>query len=299
MKTLLIALLTLAVGSTLLLPDSAEAKRFGGGRSMGQQYTAPRPATPAQAAPQTRPQATPAGAPGARSGASRWLGPLAGLAAGGLLAAMLFGDGFQGMQIMDFIVIALLVFGGFMLFRMLRQRAAAQRPAALAAGAAPYAGAYGRDAAAGVRPDPLHGHGGGQGAPVWGQQPVNEAPTWFDGAAFAEGAKGHFMRLQDAWDRNDMAEIQTYTSPALFAELRQERAALGAGPNVTEVVRLDAVLSAVRRDGDQVIASVHFTGLVREDPSAPANSIEETWHVAHPWGSPVGDWLIVGIQQAG
>jgi predicted lipid-binding transport protein (Tim44 family) len=61
-----------------------------------------------QAAP-TTPAAAPTApgrAPAAASGASRWLGPLAGLAAGGLLASMFMGDGFQGMQIMDFLIMA-------------------------------------------------------------------------------------------------------------------------------------------------------------------------------------------------
>ena len=68
----------------------AHAKRFGGGKSFG---SAPshqtRQATPPaqQAAPAPGRQQPAAAA----SGASRWLGPLAGLAAGGLLAGCVTG----------------------------------------------------------------------------------------------------------------------------------------------------------------------------------------------------------------
>jgi hypothetical protein len=67
----------------------------------------------------------PGRAPAAASGASRWLGPLAGLAAGGLLASMFMGDGFQGMQIMDFLIMALIA---FLVFRFIAARRRQQQP---------------------------------------------------------------------------------------------------------------------------------------------------------------------------
>lgn len=300
MKTLIVAMLTLFVAGATLLPEPADAKRFGGGRSLGKQFSMPRQAQTPRQAPQQRPrqdQATAAagrqGAAG-RSGASRWLGPLAGLAAGGLLASLFFGDAFQGFQFMDFLLIALLVFGGVMLFKMLRRNGAATgaRPAA----AVP----YGRSAT-GAPPPPLGGHapaGGAAGDPRQGAVPGDgEQPHWFDGAAFVEGAKTHFIRLQAAWDRSDFRDIRDYTSPELFAELKREREAMGDAPNDTEVVTLSAELLGTRRDDDRVVASIRFTGLIREEASGTANPLDEVWHVAHDWASPSGDWVIVGIQQ--
>ena len=60
---------------------------------------------------------------------------------------------------------------------------------------------------------------------------------------------------------------------------------------------LNAELLSVQRDGDQVVASVRFTGLIREEESGAAKPLDEIWHVAHDWDSPDGDWLISGIQQ--
>ena len=90
MKRLLIAAFAAVVGLGMMVPE-AEAKRLGGGKSFGMQ----RQATPAPTAPSAagKPAAAPtAGAPAAAAkpaGMSRFLGPLAGLAAGLGIAALL------------------------------------------------------------------------------------------------------------------------------------------------------------------------------------------------------------------
>ena len=290
MRTLLFALFAFVVAGAAMLPDTADAKRLGGGKTLGQQYNMPRQAPPqGQAMNQQAPRQQ--AAPGQRpqSGASRWLGPLAGLAAGGLLASLFFGDAFEGFQIMDFLLIAALVFGGFMLFRMLR---ANRGPTPAAAGAGAGAGQFR------TSHEPTMPYSGGASAAspaVSGGD--SEAPNWFDGAGFVEGAKTHFIRLQAAWDSADFRDIREYTTPQLFAELKREREAMGDAPNYTEVVTLNAELVSVQRDGDRVVASVRFSGLIREEEHDVAKPVDEIWHVVHDWASSEGDWLITGIQQ--
>jgi predicted lipid-binding transport protein (Tim44 family) len=303
MKTFIVAMLSLFVVGALVLPDDADARRFGGGRSLGKQYSMPRQAErpqtpqPQQAADQ---RGTQPGAAGQRPrGGMGWLGPLAGLAAGGLLASLFFGGAFEGFQPFDFLIIAALVIGGILLFRMLRQqRPAGPRPAP--AGFTP--GGQGQGAGSPFDA-PLPG-GGAVAAPrsdgaraVVAQPGAADAPGWFDPEGFAEGAKTHFIRLQAAWDQADFRDIREYTAPQLFAELKRERESMGDAPNYTEVVTLNAELLGVQRDADQVVASVRFTGLIREDEQAPAKPLDEIWHVAHDWASADGDWLITGIQQ--
>jgi predicted lipid-binding transport protein (Tim44 family) len=332
LKTLLAAGLAILVAGTFAIPDIAEAKRFGGGGSMGKQYkTMPRQAQPPQQA--NRPtQQTGTAAAGQRapaaSGASRWLGPLAGLAAGGLLASLFFGDAFEGFQIMDFLIIAALIAGAFFLFRMLR-RGAHPQPAAAGAGAAGFGGAspgpadLGRSGAAyrretaddgaavpgavpgsapGDLPETGAPRGGHSVPPTVGAQPSYSAgedrfPHWFDGISFIEGAKTHFIRLQAAWDKSDLRDIREYTTPQLFAELSRERERLG-GEQYTEVVQLRAELVSMQRDDDRVVASIRFHGLIREEETAVAEPFDEVWHVQHDWDRPDGDWLIAGIQQS-
>ncbi|MCB2261991.1 MAG: TIM44-like domain-containing protein [Candidatus Thiosymbion ectosymbiont of Robbea hypermnestra] len=292
MKTLLAFALALFAATLITLPDTTEAKRFGGGMRLGKQYRS-MPRTPPR---QTR-QATPnrsqaAGATGRASGASRWLGPLAGLAAGGLLASLFFGDAFQGLQIMDILLVVALAFGGLMLFKAMRRN----RPAVAGAGAGT-GGAYGGPAAreGGSLLDRLPPSLGG--SPVMDAGADDEAPDWFDGAGFLDGAKTHFIGLQRAWDQADFREIRDYVTPELFTELERERKRLGEGAQYTEVVTLEAELLAVQRDGDQVVASILFSGLIREERDAAADPFQEIWHVQHAWESSAGDWLITGIQQ--
>jgi len=292
MKTLFAFVLALFAVTLVIPPDFTEAKRFGGGRSLGKQYrsmphTAPRQ-TP-RAAP-GRSQAT-AGAAERTSGMSRWLGPLAGLVAGGLLASLFFGDAFQGLQIMDILLVAALIFGGLMLFKAMRR----SRPATAKTGAGAYGGpvAGGGGSVPGIMSPDLDDPT--RVAPDSGD---DEAPAWFDGPGFLDGAKTHFMRLQTAWEQADLRDIRDYTTPELFAELERERSRLGEQAQHTEVVTLDAQLVTVHRDGDLVVASVLFSGLIREEQDATADPFRETWHVQHDWESSAGDWLIAGVQQA-
>jgi predicted lipid-binding transport protein (Tim44 family) len=282
MKTVLTAFFLLLAASLILVHD-ADARRFGGGRSLGKHYSV----TPRQA-PRTAPgtaQAAPPRAPS--SGASRWLGPLAGLAAGGLLASLFFGDAFHGLQIMDILVLAVLIFGGILLFRAMR-RGAASQPAGVSAYGGPGPGRTGVDAG--------FPGAGGAAAPAGATTPL-DAPAWFNSATFAEGAKTHFIRLQAAWDRGDFGEIREYVTPDLLADLQGERQQLGSEPQHTEVVTLDAEVLEVRREGDQVVASVLFSGLIREEEGGTANRLREIWHVQHAWDTSSGDWYIAGVQQ--
>jgi predicted lipid-binding transport protein (Tim44 family) len=284
MKALLAFGLTLCAVMLITLSD-AEARRFGGKMTLGKQYKSAPRTMPYQSQQSTaaRSQAATSAA-GRTSGVSRWLGPLAGLAAGGLLASLLFGDAFDGLQIMDILLIGGLLFGALMLVKTMRRGSPAL------AGTGPVSG--GRGSLPGMIPPDIGKSA--QGAPAPGD---DEAPTWFDGPGFVEGAKTHFIRLQAAWDQADFRDIREYTTSQLFAELKRERDRLGEEAQHTEVVTLDAEIIGIRRDGDQVVASILFSGLIREERDATAEPFREIWHVQHDWESSEGDWLIAGVQQ--
>ena len=100
MKKFLMLALVVLIGASALSSD-AYAKRFGGGKSFGKQREqATQPARPA----------SPAAAP-APAGGRSWLGPLAGLAAGGLLASMFMGGGFDGLKMFDILLMVGLAAG--------------------------------------------------------------------------------------------------------------------------------------------------------------------------------------------
>ena len=285
MNRFLVFLMSALTASTLVMAE-AEARRMGGGLSLGKQYSAPRQATQPQPSTTSRAQ-QPSSAATRPSGASRWLGPLAGLAAGGLLASLFFGDSFEGFQVMDFLLIAALVFGGLFLFRMLRQRAALPSAAGAYGGAAP----GGMPPSGGAMPTDM----GSRMAPVSG----DEAPAWFDEPGFLEAAKTHFVRLQAAWDEGDFRALQEYVTPQLLEELQSTRQRLGGQRQYTEVITLEGRLLGIRRDGTQAVASVLYSGLIREERGGEAQDFSEVWHVAHDWDSREGSWYIAGIQQTG
>jgi predicted lipid-binding transport protein (Tim44 family) len=207
---------------------------------------------------------------------------LAGIAAGGLLAAMLFGDGFDGLQVLDLLLFAALAVGAVMLFRRMR------RGAPQLAGAGALGGGYGQPV-----PKDLPLVDSQSAAPAVGF----DAPAWFDESGFVGGAKRHFVALQAAWDQGDLGSLREYATPELLDELTRERTRLGAERHETEVVTLEAALAGIRRDGDQVVASILFSGLIREGHDARPEPFREIWHVAHAWESAAGDWLLTGIQQ--
>lgn len=279
MKRFLAVLLGAVLCSGLVLTD-AEAKRLGGGRSLGMQRDqvirrdlAPQPpAPPSQMAP-ARP-ATPAPMP-ARSGASRWLGPIAGLAAGIGLAA-LFSHLGLGEEFATIAMLMLLMAGALLLFRLLRR----PQPATLQ-----YAGT-GREPV-------VVDYGSGDTAPASQRTSI---PAGFDVEGFVRQAKLNFVRLQASHDAADIEDIRRFTSPEMLAELMPELQQRGGARQQTDVVTLDAEALDVRQEGRQYVASVRFHGAMRESEDTAPLPFDEVWHLTKPVDGSSG-WVIAGIQQ--
>ena len=273
--TKLFTLMFVALLSLGLSVQSADAKRLGGGSSIGKQSSSPQK----QAQPPA--QAPAPGAP-APSGASRWLGPLAGLAAGGLLASLFMGEGAGG-AFGSMLLILALVAGAFFVFRMLRR----PQPQPVQ-----YAGSTEKT----MIDMPTSGSASAPAAAM-ATTTRGTRPAWFEDAPFAREAKKHFIRLQDANDRGDLNDIREFVTPEMYAEISLQIQERAGKPNKTEVVTLNADIADVITDGDLVIASVRFTGLIREEANVPAESFSETWHIQTSRSQANANWLIAGIQQ--
>lgn len=294
MKNSVLILATLALGALLVMPQPADAKRFGGGGSFGNQHSSPfqqrqqqQRQQPAQQQRQAqRQQAV------ANSGTARWLGPLAGLAAGGLLAWMFFGDGFDGLQFMDILLFGALVFGLMMLFRALRSRAST--PENGYAVATMY-----RDASPQVNPPSDNSTRGSIIGSALGINALHhvQAPEWFNQDAFVESAKQHFVAVQKAWDEGDASAIESYCTPALFAELQGLMAEVQATDNFTEVDTLHTELIDQSFEDDYFVVSIRFSGYIKEARDDDAHAFNEIWHIRRLQAGE-GNWLIAGIQQA-
>ena len=313
MKRTPILLLAAFATLTLALSDLADAGRMGGGRSFGAQRqsvtpskSAPPAAAPANnasaqpttpASPATTPAAGTASSPAAApSGASRWLGPIAGIAAGLGLAALLshFGlsEGFASL-----LLVALVIFAGVFLVRMLMSRRGTAKPLQYAAG--------GRES---VRPGYEN-----LARPVWSDGPKIEPavapaadapgfgvtrkplPQGFDAAGFVSEAKRQFIRVQGSYDTADRAALSAVMTSEMYTEIGRELDERGPH-HPTEIVTLDADVLDVSTEGDKHWASVRFTGLVREDGEPQPKPIDEVWNLAKPVRGTSG-WLLAGITQ--
>ena len=106
-----------------------------------------------------------------------------------------------------------------------------------------------------------------------------------------------FIRLQAANDAKNLDDLRDYTTPEMYGELAMDIQERGNAPQKTEVVSLNAELLGVETEGDLAIASVRFTGLVREREGGSADPIDEVWHVQKSVTDPKSTWLVAGIQQ--
>lgn len=290
----------LALGA--VAANDAEAKRVGGSQSIGRQSQSASPSGQGQRAQQAQPAQQAAQAPAAAR--SRWMGPLAGLAAGLGIAALLSSFGLaEGMAQMlsNALLIGLVVFAGVMLFRFIANR---RRPNL----------AYGHDSANRQQTNGSSflnqakqaqnetkfrdwpraavgstGEAGGVKAPE---------PVLVDQAAFLVSAKAMFMRLQGAWDRNEQGDLFELTTLEMFTRLKQDLEARGREPSHTDVTQLDAEVLSTESNAGEALVSVRFHGQMREDNGPTALPFQEIWNMVR---NAHGDqaWRLAGIQQMG
>jgi predicted lipid-binding transport protein (Tim44 family) len=292
MKRFLSIAMALCIGLTMSLDVNA-AKRFGGGKSAGaaptHQTSQMAPSSPGMGgAAATAGAAGAAGAAAKAGGASRWLGPLAGIAAGGLLASMFMGDGFQGMQILDILIMAVIA---FLVFRFIAARRRKQQEHYAPAGHAPMQ----REA---FEQKPAGGSiFGGSPAPV-AARPVINAPAWFNERNFVEAARNHFQSLQQHWDANEMDKIAEFVTPQMLEFLKRERADLGDGFQSTYIDNLNVQLDGVDDRADKTIATLTFTGVSKTSRFDQGEVFSESWNMERAQGENQ-PWLVAGIRQNG
>jgi predicted lipid-binding transport protein (Tim44 family) len=305
---------------------NAEAARLGGGRSLGRQSSnvTQRQTAPTQGV--ARPTAPAPTAPAIPAPKRPWGAMLGGLAAGLGLAwlANSLGMGGAFSQILMFTLLALLVMmavGWFMRSRRSAQAAAAANSPFAFEGATPtnvvqLPASYrpenvGNDASArpwerssttfeSLKAEPAATGSmigsGLSGSQSWG------VPAGFDTEGFLKSAKANFVSLQAAWDQADFNALRSMTTDGMLTELRGQIAERGVPPdgkvNQTEVMMIEAQLLGIEDSGDDYLASVEFSGMIREEPSAGASPFREVWNMAKPKNGQSG-WLVAGVQALG
>lgn len=299
MKKFLIAMMVVASTLAMTVSD-AEAKRLGGGGSIGRQsnnvtrqaappapsntsgFNQARPAAPAAATPAVTPPKP--GIP--------WKGIAGGLIGGALLAGVLSHFGLGGAaagMLGSLLTFALIGFAIFFVIRLFR------RNSNTGAGVS----GFNQPAYAGMAPptqEPVAFQS--HAAPVASAAPAAPwgVPADFDVPGFLRNAKTYFIRLQAAWDKADINDLREFTSAEMYAELKLQMQERGASPNVTDVVTLNADLLGIETVGADYLASIKFTGMIKEEQNAPAEAFSEVWNLSKPV-SGQGGWVLAGIQQ--
>jgi predicted lipid-binding transport protein (Tim44 family) len=284
----------------------AEAKRMGGGKNFGMQREAKpmkRDASPQQT------QNAPAAGQNAAAGAApqrNWMGPIAGLAAGLGIAALLSHFGL-GEGVANILMMVLLALAAFMLVRWFlnRNKPAMQQPiqyAGQTAGAGQNTQQPMRFEAPAVSPQGSVVPGSiydksGQGDAEASTTATNVAtfPPGFDEVAFARQAKVNFIRLQAANDAGNLDDLREFTTPEMYAELKMDIDERQGKEQHTEVMMINAETLEALEDGNRQIVSVRFYGTLRED-NATTISFDEIWHLTKPLTGNQG-WVVAGIQQ--
>jgi len=285
MKALTVLLATFFTLS--LFAFDADARRLGGARNIGKQREAISPQQAAPKAPAQQQQATtgaqtPAQQP---AGASKWLGPLAGLALGAGLMALFMNNGLAG-ALAGLLLIAALVAAAVFVIRLLRTRA----------GNTPlqYAGAGSPNNQ--INPAFTANVFGGGGAENSVTAVTGRWPAGFDADEFARHAKLNFVRLQAAHDAHDLTTMRDFLTPEMYAQIAADSAAAGDAPQKTDVATLNSEVLDVITESGQYLVSVRFSGLISERPGVEPQEFSEIWHLQKPLDGHSG-WLIAGIQQ--
>ena len=299
----------------------AEAKRMGGGKSVGKQSSN---VTQREAAPAAAKPAAPAAAPAAAAPKRPWGAMLGGLAAGlglaWLASSLGFGEGMAQFMTFALAALAIMLVVGFVL-RYLKSRRegagqASESPFAFqGAGASPAPGYspanVGNDASA--RPwerastafeaSPAANGTSAQGGSMIGSALLG-AQTWgvpagFDSEGFLAACKTNFVTLQGAWDRSDISALREMMTDEMLDQIKTQLAEreshTGGTVNKTDVLRLDAQLLGIEETTEVYLASVEFSGMIREDESAGPSPFREVWNMSKPRHG-AGGWLVAGVQ---
>ncbi len=298
-----------------VIPEDAEARRFGGGSSFGSRGSRSF-STPRQATQRTPMQRNAAGqAQNKGSGMKGALmGLLGGLALGGLLGG-LFGGGLGGI-----LEILLLVGIGFLIFKFIKKRKTM--------GTAQMAGGHAHHRTTMEEPmdhapqagQPMGGAGGGGGFSsgnadevTQGLQDMVRHDPNFDEGQFIEGARIAFQELQGAWADWSVERLHPLMTDRMWEMIQQhaEESRHAGERNIIERIEfLTSEVSEAWQESGNNFITVHFKvrmidittdleGNLKEGDPNNAVEVEEYWTFVREVVTNDPNWKLTAIQQPG
>lgn len=261
-SSLLIILLTFG-----LFVNEASAGRFGGGRSFGVQRSH---SSLFSQKPSPRAQSV-----GQRPNMGRWGSVLGGMLVGGLLASLFMGHGL-GTGLLSWFAVAAAF---FFFFSFLRKK---RSPLFQTASTNPF------------QRSSFHSSSPFDTSIPSTTPYSNNALPGFNTDTFLRAAKVTFIRLQTAYDQKNVHDLMEFALPEVFAEIKMQLDERGDEPNKTDVVQLEAELLDATKQVHEILASVRFTGFIKEN-NDPMIALDEIWHFRRLANTT--NWVVAGIQQ--
>ena len=250
--------------------EPAAAKKFGGG-GFGKTFkTSPfqkqSPASPNKAAPN-----------GDKSKAARpgMGGLMGGLLAGGIFAYLLGSGAFEGLQMMDILLFALI---GFVLFKLFARPKHAPQMAGMQR--------------TGFEAPEVANTGFNYQSNSESQSIPLTFPEGFDVKGFEKGALEHFTLVHKAWDQGELATIAEYVHPDLLAQLTHERGQYAAQLD-NQIIDLNAQIVRAEPLPNGHRLSILFRGLMKDMQKNEEHGVFDVWHLEKHASDA---WLIVGIE---
>lgn len=249
-----------------LMVNEASAKRFGGGRSFGVQRS--------QSSLFSSNKSQNTSFMGQKSNKSRWGGLLGGMLIGGLLASLFMGNGlFNGL--MTWLILGSILF--FVISFIKRK----MHPGWQSSQSHPWG------------QNTFNNHSKPQASNNYHFVNSSQQPADLISESFLRNAKVTFIRLQTAYDQKNYQDIKIFTTPEVYAEIKMQLDEREDEINKTEVIQLNAELLDMSKQTLSTIASVRFTGSIKENDEA-AIPLDEIWHFYQFTNSK--DWVVGGIQ---
>ena len=278
-------LMILSALAVALVAPAADARRLGGGGNIGRQSSSPAMREAPREAPRAAPNPAPAQAPSQAAPAvpptvqpkpsflNRWGGVIAGVGVGALLASMMgghlggFGAALGG--ILNILLIAGVLYMAYRFF-------ASRRRAGPNAGAMQFAGAGGPSFGGEPQRD--------RSRCAWPKRrahpmrkPSCSRASRFRPASRSNRSCGRPRVLSCGFKRRMTIAISpTSGGPPRPRSTRNSRCRFASAAMLTqrtEILSLDARLLEVVVEGEQMIASLRYSGMVREDPASTRGAV--------------------------
>jgi predicted lipid-binding transport protein (Tim44 family) len=287
-KALLFSLLAIFISVTGL-STTTEAKRFGGGMSFGKMFSKPKRF--AKPVPKQGINKSPT-----RSGASAggMMGILGGLAMGGLLGALFFGGGFEGINLFDMLLIGGVI---FLIMRFMRGAAGARREAEYAGHPSHHNQTFGQ-----TQPE-QNNNESFQSEEITSS--ASKKPN-IDAEYFVNAARNIFVRMQQDWDTKNEDDIRSFCTPEVVEYVLTDMKRVGNNKTRTEIGMLEAKIAETWMESGMEWGAVHFQAKLKEQTLNMLGAVVETentdlneiWIFQHTPNSDDPTWYLAGIQQA-